>query len=119
MFWVQRLFSDIWRALKVFWTSVTIFEVFASMYSLPRTLRASAAIFVATTLLTVSAWAAPAKPQIQVTGYVIDADLDPAANRLTAKALVTFTALEDLNSVTFELNNGLQLTKLTDAANKP
>jgi hypothetical protein len=43
-------------------------EVFASMYSLPRTLRASVAIFAATTLLTVSAWAAPAKPQIQVTG---------------------------------------------------
>ena len=50
---------------------------------------------------------------------MINADLDPAANKLTATAAVTFTALEDLTSVTFELNNGLQLTKLTDAANKP
>src|SRR3984885_8618183 len=89
------------------------------MYSLPRTLRASAAIFAATTLLTVSTWAAPAKPQIQVTGYVVNADLDPATNKLSATAAVTFTALEDLTSVTFELNNGLQLTKLTDATNKP
>ncbi len=89
------------------------------MYSLPRTLRASVAIFAATILLTVSAWAAPAKPQIQVTGYVINADLDPATNKLSATAAVTFTALEDLTSVTFELNNGLQLTKLTDATNKP
>jgi aminopeptidase N len=89
------------------------------MYSLPRTLRVPAVALFATTLLTVSAWAAPAKPQIQVTGYVILADLDPATNKLSATAVVTFTALEDLNSVTFELNNGLQLTKLTDSTNKP
>jgi hypothetical protein len=89
------------------------------MYSLPRTLRASAAALFATALMTVTTWAAPTKPQLQVTGYVINADLDPAANRLSATAAVTYTALEDLNSVTFELNNGLQLSKLTDAANKP
>jgi len=62
---------------------------------------------------------APVRPQLQVTGYVITADLDPSANRLTATAAVTFTALEDLTTPTFELNNGLQLTKLTDAARKP
>jgi Peptidase family M1 domain len=89
------------------------------MYSLPRTLRASAAALFATALMTVTTWAAPTKPQLQATGYVINADLDPAANRLSATAAVTYTALEDLNSVTFELNNGLQLSKLTDAANKP
>ncbi len=63
-------------------------------------------------------WAAPVRPQMQVTGYVINADLDPAANQLTAKVTVTVTALEDLNTVSFELNNGLQITSLTDAANK-
>src|SRR5260370_15886518 len=89
------------------------------MLSLPRTLRASAATLFATALMTVTTWAAPTKAEMQVTGYVINADLDPAANRLSATAAVTFTALEDLNSVTFELNNGLQLSKLTDAANKP
>ncbi len=89
------------------------------MYSHPRTLRVPAVTLFAIALLTASAWAAPAKPQIQVTGYVILADIDPAINRLSATAVVTFTALEDLNSVTFELNNGLQLTKLTDSTNKP
>jgi predicted negative regulator of RcsB-dependent stress response len=70
-------------------------------------------------LLVATAWAAPVRPQIQITGYVISADLDPAVNRLTATADVTFTALEDLSNPTFELNNGLQLTKATDAKNQP
>jgi Peptidase family M1 domain len=66
-----------------------------------------------------TAWAAPVKVQMQVTGYVINADLDPAVNRLTATADVTFTALEELNNPTFELNNGLQVTKATDPQGKP
>ncbi len=61
--------------------------------------------------------AQPTRPQVDVSGYVIHADLDPANGRLTATANVTFTALQDLNSVSFGLNNGLQVTKLTDAAN--
>ncbi|WP_348268933.1 M1 family aminopeptidase [Edaphobacter paludis] len=64
-------------------------------------------------------WAAPVRPQLRVTGYVITADLDPAVHHLTATAAVTFTALEDLTSPIFELNNGLQITKVTDASGKP
>jgi tetratricopeptide (TPR) repeat protein len=64
-------------------------------------------------------WCAPSRPQLQVTGYVINADLDPAATKLSATADVTFTALEDLTTATFELNNGLQITKLTDAKGAP
>jgi aminopeptidase N len=56
---------------------------------------------------------------MQITGYVISADLDPAVNRLTATADVTFTAIEELSNPTFELNNGLQVTKATDAQGKP
>jgi tetratricopeptide (TPR) repeat protein len=70
-------------------------------------------------LLAATVWAAPVRPQIQITGYVITADLDPSVNRLTATADVTFTALEDLSTPAFELNNGLQLTKATDAKNQP
>src|SRR5580698_10103958 len=70
-------------------------------------------------LVTATVWAAPIRPQMQITNYVISADLDPAVNRLTATADVTFTALEDLSNPTFELNNGLQLTKATDAKNQP
>jgi hypothetical protein len=62
--------------------------------------------------------AAPARVQMQITGYVISADLEPTTNQLTATAAVTLTALEDLNTVTFELNNGLAITKLTDASGK-
>ena len=64
------------------------------------------------------AWAAPARVQMQVTGYVIGADLDPTANKLTATATVSVTALEDLTQLTFELNNGLAISKLTDATGK-
>ena len=71
-------------------------------------------------LLSMTTWAAPpTRPQLQITGYVISADLDPSANRLTATADVTFTALDDLSNPSFELNNGLQLTKATDAKNQP
>jgi hypothetical protein len=56
--------------------------------------------------------AVPTRAQINVTGYVIHADLDPASGKLTATASVTFTTLEDLNVVIFGLNNGLQLTSV-------
>jgi tetratricopeptide (TPR) repeat protein len=58
--------------------------------------------------------AAPERAQMDITGYVITADLDPATGRLTATADVSFTALEDLTTATFELNNGLNITSLTD-----
>jgi tetratricopeptide (TPR) repeat protein len=61
------------------------------------------------------AFAAPQRPQLHCTGYVIHADIDPAASTLTATAAVTFTAVEDLTNPVFELNNGLALTKVTDA----
>jgi hypothetical protein len=89
------------------------------MPALFRTLRNSPPRLLTLCLLTATAWAAPAKPQLQITNYLITADLDPSVNRLTATADVTFTALEDLTTPTFELNNGLQLTKVTDAKGQP
>ena len=56
---------------------------------------------------------------LTVTGYVIDAQLDPVAQRLTATAAVTFTANQDLTAATFELNNGLRVTKITGTDGKP
>lgn len=53
------------------------------------------------------------RANLQVNGYVIDADLDPTAQRLTATAQVNITALDDLTSAVFELNNGLRITKIT------
>src|SRR5262249_37294178 len=85
------------------------------MRSYVRYVRSSIAVLTSFFALSSFVWAAPAKPQLQVTSYVIDADLDPAVHRLSATAVVTFTALEDLTSPVFELNNGLQITKATDA----
>lgn len=79
-------------------------------------LRVFSTVLVAASATT--ALAAPAtRAQIDVTGYVIHADLDPSTGRLSATATVTFTALQDLNTVSFGLNNGLQVTKLTDMTN--
>jgi tetratricopeptide (TPR) repeat protein len=61
--------------------------------------------------------AIPNRAQTDVSGYVIHATLDPATGKLTATAQVTFKALEDLNVVTFGLNNGLQATSISDGAN--
>jgi tetratricopeptide (TPR) repeat protein len=60
--------------------------------------------------------AVPLRPQIDVTGYVIHVDLDPATGRLSATAAVTFTALEDLDVAVFGLNNALQVESVSDGA---
>jgi aminopeptidase N len=89
------------------------------MAALFRILRTTPTRVLSLCLVTATVWAAPAKPQLQITSYVISADLDPSGNRLSATADVTFTALEDLSTPTFELNNGLQITKVTDAQGHP
>jgi predicted negative regulator of RcsB-dependent stress response len=75
--------------------------------------------FAALALGASAALAAPIRPQFKITNYGISADIDPATNKLSATALVTFTALEDLNTPSFELNNGLTLSSATDGQNKP
>ncbi len=60
--------------------------------------------------------AGPLRPQIDVTGYVIHVDLDPVTGRLSAKAAVTFSALEDLDVTVFELNSSLQVESVSDRA---
>ena len=64
------------------------------------------------------AWAAE-KPKLRVDDYEINAELNPHSHSINARATVKFTALEDLNVATFELNNALRLTKVLDANNKP
>ena len=89
------------------------------MHLLTRSPRSTIAALFSLCLLATPLLAAPTRPQLQVTGYVINADLDPSVNRLSATVAVTFTALEDLTAPIFELNNGLQITKVTDANRKP
>ncbi|MGB8011283.1 MAG: M1 family aminopeptidase [Terriglobales bacterium] len=59
------------------------------------------------------------KTRLRADDYQIDVELLPQTHKLTARATVKVTALEDLNVATFQLNNALRITKLTDANNKP
>lgn len=58
------------------------------------------------------------KTRLRVDDYQIDVELLPQNHKLTARAAVKVTALEDLNVAVFQLNNALRITKLTDANNK-
>jgi tetratricopeptide (TPR) repeat protein len=59
------------------------------------------------------------KTRLRVDDYQIDVELLPQTHKLTAHAVVTVTALEDINVATFQLNDALRITRLTDANNKP
>jgi hypothetical protein len=85
------------------------FEVLQSMLK-----RLSLLVIAALASTAMSRAAIPLRPQIDVTGYVIHTDLDPATGRLSATAPVTFTTLDDLNVVTFGLNNALQIASIVD-----
>ncbi len=62
-------------------------------------------------------WAAD-KTRLRVDDYQIDAELTPHTHKISARAKVKFTALEDLSIATFELHNALRVTKVVDAAGK-
>ncbi|MBS1852585.1 MAG: peptidase M1 [Acidobacteria bacterium] len=83
-----------------------------------------APVVIAAFLLAILLFSAPQsqaaeRMRLRVDDYQIDAELNPHAHKITARAKVKFTALEDLSIAVFELHNGLRITKVVDAANKP
>jgi tetratricopeptide (TPR) repeat protein len=58
------------------------------------------------------------RPALDITGYVIDAEIDTATHHLTAKAVVTFTAPENAEQVSFGFHPALKVTKITDEGGK-
>jgi tetratricopeptide (TPR) repeat protein len=68
-------------------------------------------------LVSLPSWAAD-KTRLRVDDYQIDAELTPHTHKISARAKVKFTALEDLSIATFELHNALRVTKVVDAAGK-
>src|SRR5580704_10616859 len=54
------------------------------------------------------------RSNINITGYVIDAQLDPAEHTLKATARVSFTATDTVNSAVFDLHNSLKVENVTD-----
>lgn len=57
------------------------------------------------------------QPRIQVEHYLIEAEIDPRAQTLSAKTTVRFTTEDEYtSSAEFELNNALNVSKVEDAA---
>lgn len=76
------------------------------------------AALVALAALAPAAAQRPERPTLDITGYVIDAEIDTATHHLAAKTQVTFTAPESADQVTFGFHPALRLTKITDDAGK-
>src|ERR1035437_792064 len=60
----------------------------------------------------------PERPALAVSGYVIDAELDPATHHLAAKAVFSFTAPENAELVSFGLHPALKVNKISDESGK-
>jgi tetratricopeptide (TPR) repeat protein len=58
----------------------------------------------------------PERPELSISGYVIDAEIDTIAHHLTAKAVVSFIAPENTEPVSFGLHPALKITKISDEA---
>src|SRR5579863_6060525 len=56
----------------------------------------------------------PPRQRIDVQSYIINAQIDPQAQTLAATAQVTFIPADNTSTVSFELNNSLNLTRVTD-----
>ena len=76
-----------------------------------------AGIVVACVVFCLPSWAAE-RVRFTVDDYQIDAVLAPHEHKITARAKVKITAVEDLNVATFHLHNDLRLSKVTDPTNK-
>lgn len=75
-----------------------------------------AALLLATFVATAAFAQAPAKPALDITGYTIDATLNPAKHTLDATTAVTFTANQAVPVAEFQLHGALTVNKVTDAS---
>ena len=66
-------------------------------------------------LLSISQLWAAERTRLRVDNYVIDAVLVPQTHRLVARARVTFTALDNLNSASYELHKDRKSTRLNSS----
>ncbi|ABF41537.1 peptidase M1, membrane alanine aminopeptidase [Candidatus Koribacter versatilis Ellin345] len=84
------------------------------MQSARRSVGRAAAFLLALIVCVPALHAANEKIRLHVDDYQIDATIAPVTHKLTARAKVKFTALEDLATATLELNNALRVTAVTD-----
>jgi tetratricopeptide (TPR) repeat protein len=82
-------------------------------------LATAACLYISFATIAVSPAHAVEKARFRADDYKIDVELLPQTHKLTARAVVKITALDNVSAVTMQLNNALRITKLTDANNKP
>ena len=58
------------------------------------------------------------RPALNITGYAIDAELEPATHHLAATAAVSFAAPEGAETVSFGFHPALKVSKITDESGK-
>ncbi|HZP07666.1 MAG TPA: M1 family aminopeptidase [Terracidiphilus sp.] len=80
-------------------------------------------LFSALSGLLLAAFALPVsaqreRPALHITGYVIDAELDPATHHIAATATVSFTAPPNLDVISFGFHPALKITKIIDENGK-
>jgi predicted negative regulator of RcsB-dependent stress response len=80
---------------------------------------ALAALLFLAVVIPAGAQDAERRSRIDVQDYVIDAEISPNTQSLTAKATVRFTPVDDaLTNAAFELNNALNVSRVVDAQGK-
>ena len=66
-----------------------------------------------------AAWSQDRRSRIDVEQYTIDAEVSPNTQSLSAKVSVRFVPLDDnITSASFELNNGLNVSRVVDDKGK-
>jgi tetratricopeptide (TPR) repeat protein len=59
------------------------------------------------------------RPDLDVEHYVVNVDINPRTQALAAEVEVRFIPLEDVTSAIFELNNGMNVTRVAGPGNSP
>jgi aminopeptidase N len=85
---------------------------------LPNLLTYALLAFACAVMAVAPALAQQARPALNITGYVIDAELDTTTHHLTATTVVSFTAPANLDVVNFGFHPALKVTKITDESGK-
>jgi predicted negative regulator of RcsB-dependent stress response len=75
-------------------------------------------LMIACAIAVVPAFAQRERPALNITGYVIDPELDTTAHHIAATTVVSFTAPANLDVVNFGFHPALKVTKITDESGK-
>jgi tetratricopeptide (TPR) repeat protein len=89
-----------------------------SVQARSRVFLAAAGVLAGVLAVAIPAEAQRERPALHVTGYVIDAELDPATHHITATAKVTFTPPANQDVATFGFHPALKIDKITDENGK-